>query len=110
MVFTRIAAFAVGLALASGCSAGTRGFLPGATAPATGDALGAATVTVQVPLQMHALPRPHWISPSMKRISIVLNGPTKVKQTMQISPAGSNCAKSGRAFVCTLTFALKPGN
>lgn len=110
MFASRFLALLSALALASGCAGSVTSPVPPGIPASSGDAIGGAVVTVKIPLRFDAEPRPHWVSPSTKRLTIVLNGPTAIRKTTQISPSGPDCVKGKTAIACTLTFSLKPGD
>ena len=111
----RIPASAIlALVFVSGCS-GSSTILPSsATGVAPSTAPGTAAIIVKVPLRINLRRRnglrPAWVSPSTKRLSIAIAGPTTVKESLQISPTAAPCAKNGASSVCTIDVQLQPGN
>lgn len=92
------------------CSSGGVAPLPVANQPASSGAVGAdtfhATITVVVPRHRRHRVRGHFVSPATKGMTIAITGPTKVNESIGLTPSSPGCVAGASGTACTVKLAL----
>lgn len=101
-------------ALLAGCAAQGASPVPFSADPAAlarGADRGSIVLRIKVPKVRRARAghRPDYVSPATQSMSLTISGPTKVKQTVNLTANSKGCKSTVTNTFCQLTITLKPG-